>query len=105
MEFGESFRQWQPLSPETARALGEGVRPQVTVIDEKAAAALALGIERGLAAIFAPRAQDGPPPGVATSDELWKGLGGLAALYGVNQVRKWMLSRGKAANGKPEPGG
>lgn len=91
MQFGESFRQWQPLSPETARALGEGVRPQVTVIDAESAAILAAAVERGLAGLFAPQTPTGPP--AATSDELWKGLGGLAALYGVNQVRKWLLSR------------
>lgn len=89
--FGEQFRQWHPIDAETARALGEGVRPNVTVIDEKSAAILAAAVEHGLAGLFAPKTPVGPP--AATSDELWKGLGGLAAMYGVNQIRKWWLNR------------
>lgn len=94
--FGEQFKQWHPIDAETARALGEGIRPQVTVIDEKAAAVLAAGVDRGLTAILAPKEPTGPPPGVPVGRyEAWAGFAGLLLV----SLAKWADARRARSNG------
>lgn len=87
--FGESFgahiSEWRPIDAGTARALGEGIRPEVRVIDRDAAEVIGGAVERVLTRALSPSS---PPPGVPTTTEFWGGVGALIGTYGVTQLVK-----------------